>query len=192
MVSAKARFKPVRRRAPTRHTASRLATLPALEEGKVEFNLPLAGRSIRRNVAERSEAGSGGGIALAKAFARTLRDNQTDAERVLWAGLREFKQAGLHFRRQVPFDRYVVDFACHRAKLIVELDGDQHGEDRNIVYDAERTTFLNSRGYRVMRFANWEVLQNRQRVLDFIFETAKSPHPDRRFAPIHPPRVGGG
>ncbi|MGA7675322.1 MAG: DUF559 domain-containing protein [Rhizomicrobium sp.] len=192
MVSAKARFKPVRRRAPTRHTASRLATLPALEEGKVEFNLPLAGRSIRRNVAERSEAGSGGGIALAKAFARTLRDNQTDAERVLWAGLREFKQAGLHFRRQVPIGPYVVDFACHRAKLIVELDGDQHGEDRNIVYDAERTAFLNSRGYHVIRFANWEVLRERERVLEHILRVAQSPHPPRHSVARHPPRVGGG
>ena len=60
---------------------------------------------------------------MANVFARTLRDNQTDAERILWAELREFKQAGLHFRRQVPFERYVVDFACHSAKVIVRSDG---------------------------------------------------------------------
>lgn len=114
---------------------------------------------------------------MADTFARTLRKNTTDAERVLWIALREFKQAGLHFRKQAPIGPYVADFACHRARLIVELDGDQHGEDRNIVYDAKRTAFLNSRGYRVLRFANWEVLRERQRVLDVIFDAAKSPPP---------------
>jgi very-short-patch-repair endonuclease len=116
---------------------------------------------------------------VANAFARTLRSSGTDAERVLWAGLRDFKQAELHFRRQVPFGRYVVDFACHGAKLIVELDGDQHGADTNLAYDAERTAYLNSRGYRVLRFANWEVLKDRQRVLDDILRVAQSPHPTR-------------
>ena len=80
---------------------------------------------------------------MANGFARTLRKNETDAERILWAGLRDFKKVGLHFRRQAPFDRYVADFACHSVKLIVELDGDQHGEVRNIAYDAERTAYLN-------------------------------------------------
>ena len=116
---------------------------------------------------------------MANEFARTLRKNETDAERALWTALRKFKQVGLHFRKQAPIGPYVADFACHRAKLIVELDGDQHGADRNIVYDAERTAFLNFRGYRVLRFANWEVLREQRRVLDVIFEAAKSPHPPR-------------
>ncbi len=116
---------------------------------------------------------------MANAFARTLRDNQTDAERILWAGLRELKQTGLHFRRQVPFDPYVVDFACHRSKVIVELDGDQHGDDSHVAHDAERTAYLNSRGYRVIKFANREVLKERHRVLDYILHVAKSPRPPR-------------
>ena len=116
---------------------------------------------------------------MANQFARTLRKNETDAERALWIALRKFKQAGLHFRKQAPIGPYVADFACHRARVIVELDGDQHGEDRNVVYDAKRTAYLNSRGYRVLRFANWEVLRERQRVLDAIFHFAKSPHPPR-------------
>ncbi len=125
---------------------------------------------------------------MADAFARSLRKHTTDAERVLWIALREFKQAGLHFRKQAPIGRYVADFACHRAKLIVELDGDQHGEDRNIVYDAKRTDFLNSRGFRVLRFANWEVLRERRRVLDAIFDAAKSPHPPHPATKSHSPR----
>jgi len=116
---------------------------------------------------------------MANAFARHLRKNETDAERILWAALREFKKADLHFRRQAPIGHYVADFACHRAKLVVELDGDQHGEDRNEAYDGERSAYLNSRGYRVIRFANWEVLRERQRVLDYILRMAQSPHPPR-------------
>jgi very-short-patch-repair endonuclease len=116
---------------------------------------------------------------VAEAFARKLRKNETNAEHILWQGLREFKQAGFHFRRQAPIGRYVADFVSHHAKLIVELDGDQHGEDRNVTYDAERTAYLSSRGYRVIRFANWEVLKERQRVLDCILHIAQSPHPPR-------------
>jgi very-short-patch-repair endonuclease len=117
---------------------------------------------------------------MANEFARSLRKHETDAERSLWRGLREFKRGNLHFRRQAPFGRYVADFACHRAKVIVELDGDQHGEDRQIAYDDERTRFLESFGYRVLRFANWEVLRERQRVLDYILHVATTPHPDLR------------
>jgi very-short-patch-repair endonuclease len=116
---------------------------------------------------------------MANQFARALRKNETDAERALWRALREFKQAKLHFRRQAPIGPYVADFACHRAKLIIELDGEQHGQDRNITHDASRTAYLNSRGYRVIRFANWEVLRERPRVLDAIYAAAKSPHPPR-------------
>jgi len=116
---------------------------------------------------------------MANQFARSLRKSATDAERILWTALSECKQAGLHFRKQAPIGRYVADFACHRAKLVVELDGEQHGEDRNAAYDAARTAFLNSRGYRVIRFGNWEVLREPQRVLDAIFRAAKSPHPPR-------------
>ena len=106
--------------------------------------------------------------------------------------LREFKRAGLHFRRQAPAGSYIADFACHRVKLFVELDGEQHGQDRNVIYDARRTAFLNARGYHVLRFANWEVLRERSRVLDAIYAAATAPHPPRPDGARHPPRVGGG
>lgn len=121
---------------------------------------------------------------MAEKFARWLRQNLTDAERILWSRLRDLKQIGLHFRRQVPFGRYVADFCCHSAKLIVELDGDQHGADAAIVYDADRTAYLNSRGYRVLRFANWEVMRELDRVLDNIVQASRSPHPKRLRASL--------
>ena len=116
---------------------------------------------------------------MANTFARSLRSNLTDAERILWAGLRETKTIGLHFRRQVPFGKYVADFCCHSAKLIVELDGDQHGADAATAYDAERTAYLNARGYHVLRFANFDVMRERPRVIDAIVHAAQSPHPAR-------------
>ena len=122
---------------------------------------------------------------MANEIARTLRQHTTDAERILWAGLRDLKQIGLHFRRQTPFDRYVADFCCHSAKLIAEFDGDQHGADDAIAYDAERTAYLNSRGYRVLRFANWEVIREPSRVLDAIVHAATPP---ARLAPTQTTR----
>jgi very-short-patch-repair endonuclease len=127
---------------------------------------------------------------MANKFARLLRSNLTDAERILWSRLRDLKRIGLHFRRQVPFDKYVADFCCHSAKLIVELDGDQHGADANVAYDAERTTYLNARGYRVLRFANGEVLRELDRVVDSIVQAA-SPHPKSASQISTPPPRGG-
>jgi very-short-patch-repair endonuclease len=120
---------------------------------------------------------SGGG--MADELARKLRANATDAERILWAALRDFKRGGLHFRRQSRIGPYIVDFECRKAKLVVELDGSQHGEADSVVYDEERTAFLSRRGYRVIRFWNHEVIKERTRVVDAIAHVAHSPHPNR-------------
>jgi very-short-patch-repair endonuclease len=127
---------------------------------------------------------------MADAHARNLRQNATDAERILWAELRNFKRGGMHFRRQAPFDRYIVDFVCHSRKLIVELDGSQHGEDKAVKYDEERTAYLNGRGYRVVRFWNWEVIKERARVVDVISRLAQAPPPEALRASTSP--QGGG
>jgi len=133
---------------------------------------------------------------MADPRARALRKNATDAERILWAALRNFKRGGLHFRRQSPMGRYIVDFVCHRAKLIVELDGSQHGTDQAMAYDAERTEFLNSRGYCVIRFPNVAVFKNLHGMCDAIFAIAKERPPARSASadasPDRPPRVGAG
>lgn len=80
-------------------------------------------------------------------FARSLRTQPTKAEDILWRRLRDSRFHGAKFRRQVPFDRFVVDFYCHAAKLVVELDGKQH--EWFAEYDAERTRVLESRGLSV-------------------------------------------
>jgi very-short-patch-repair endonuclease len=87
--------------------------------------------------------------------ARLLRKQPTKAEEILWRCLRGSRLHGAKFRRQVPFDRFVVDFYCHAAKLAVELDGKQH--EWFVDYDAGRTEILERLGVRVIRFTNEEV-----------------------------------
>ena len=129
---------------------------------------------------------------MANERARRLRANATDAERILWAALREFKHSGVHFRRQAPIGRYIVDFVCHSSKVVIELDGSQHGEVDARVYDEVRTAFLNSRGYRVVRFSNHEVFRNRDSVVDAIARfVAISLHPKRASRASTSPRGGG-
>ena len=93
----------------------------------------------------------------------------TDAERTLWRGLKQVPVAGSHWRRQAPVGRYVVDFACHAARLVVEVDGAQHGFDAARRKDETRTAYLGAAGYRVLRFRNHEVLRETQSVLDTIY-----------------------
>ena len=87
----------------------------------------------------------------------------TDAERKLWAALR-ISFADAHWRHQVPFGPFIADFCSHRAKLIVELDGGQHRPET----DAARTRFLESQGYRVLRFWNNDVIENVEGVVTAI------------------------
>jgi very-short-patch-repair endonuclease len=106
------------------------------------------------------------------ARSRALRRAMTDAEMALWRGLRETLPSA-RFRSQVPFGPYYADFASHRCRLVIELDGSQHGE--KLDYDAARTHFMNGEGYRVLRFWNNEVLQNLDGVLVAIAAQMPSP-----------------
>ena len=90
--------------------------------------------------------------------ARKLRQNQTEAEKLLWSRLRRRQMAGVRFRRQVPIGPYIVDFASHEAKLVIEVDGGQH--DRDSDAEKARTERIERDGYRVLRFWNNEVLGN--------------------------------
>jgi very-short-patch-repair endonuclease len=113
--------------------------------------------------------------------ARRLRRDHTDAERVLWFRLRDRRLAGWKFRRQAPIDRYVVDFICADARLIVELDGGQHAERTE--QDIARTRILESMGYLVLRFWNNDVLANTDGVVESVLDTLNQhrsvpPHPD--------------
>ena len=99
--------------------------------------------------------------------ARTMRSTPTKAEQKLWWQLRHrLPSVASHFRRQVHLGRYIVDFANHNLKLVIEIDGGQHAEQ--IKRDARRTKFLQAEGYRVLRFWNNEVLENIDGVLEMI------------------------
>ena len=108
--------------------------------------------------------------------AKSLRSSQTDAEIKLWYYLRAHRFMSLKFKRQKPIGQYIVDFVCIEQKLIIELDGGQHVAQ--IDYDENRTRFLDSEGYRVLRFWNNQVLQEMEGVLEAIrTEIALSPTP---------------
>ncbi len=104
----------------------------------------------------------------ARANARQLRRDQTVAETKLWLALRSHQFEGIHFRRQHPIGSFIVDFCAPKAKLIIELDGAQHLDQQE--YDADRTAFLESKGYRLLRFWNNDVLGNLDGVLLRILE----------------------
>jgi very-short-patch-repair endonuclease len=87
-------------------------------------------------------------------FARKLRKEQTDAEKLLWSLLRDRRFCGFKFRRQYPACGYILDFYCHDAGLAVELDGGGHGLEEQRLYDDERTKILESVGIRVIPFLN--------------------------------------
>ncbi len=108
--------------------------------------------------------------------ARTLRRNMTEAETRVWHMLRAHRTNGYKFRRQVPIGRYIADFICHEARLVVEIDGGQH--DHYSLRETERSGFLQSQGYRVLRFWNNEVLANPDGVFETIINAlAASPPP---------------
>jgi very-short-patch-repair endonuclease len=115
--------------------------------------------------------------------ARVLRRDMTDAERKLWNALRAAPVAGTHFRRQATIGPYFADFACHQIKLVIEIDGGGHAEDARMSADAQRTAFLNSQGYRVLRFWNNDVLSNVEGVMVVIHQAISeqqrqgAPHP---------------
>ncbi len=96
-------------------------------------------------------------------YAKQHHRTMTPAEAKLWAHLRAHRMKNVHFRNQHAIGNYVVDFCAPRRKLIIELDGSQHLEQKE--YDAERTAFLAAKGYRVLRFWNNEVMNNIENVL---------------------------
>ncbi len=98
-------------------------------------------------------------------LARQLRRNQSEAEEKLWLNLWKNNLDGVKFRRQQPFGKYIVDFISFEKKLIIEIDGGQHYEAPILQKDSQRTKYIESQGYRVIRFSNNDVLENLYGVL---------------------------
>jgi len=98
-------------------------------------------------------------------FARELRREMTEAEERLWRELRSRRLDRIKFRRQMPVGRYIVDFVCLDAKLVVEIDGVQHAASE---YDAMRDAELRARGFRVLRFWNDDVMRDLNAICDTI------------------------
>jgi len=87
-------------------------------------------------------------------YAGSLRKMQTNAEQVLWKALRNSQVCNLKFRRQHPFDNYILDFYNHKMKLAIEVDGEVHNDPEVVAYDKVRTNNLNENGITVLRFMN--------------------------------------
>jgi very-short-patch-repair endonuclease len=125
--------------------------------------------------------------------ARRLRRDMTDAERKLWWHLRRLPIDHSHFRRQATIGPYFADFACHEQRLVIEVDGSQHNQPENIVRDTERSIYLQSQRYRILRFWNNDVLKNIDSVMEAILmamhQNKKSPPP---LPPPHRAKMRGG
>lgn len=103
--------------------------------------------------------------------AQQLRKAMTKEENLLW--YRFLRKYPLQFRRQYVIGNYIADFFCHKAKLVVELDGSQHYEPEKQAYDRERTAYLESQGLLVLRFSNLDVLRNFPNVCEAIDDAVK-------------------
>ena len=122
-------------------------------------------------------------------YARQMRHEPTDAERKFWFAVRAHRFSGYKFKRQYPIGPYIADFVCLERRLVIELDGGQHAQRSD--YDAERTAYLQTRGFCVLRYWNDEFLRNPDCILDDVWRVLKAPSP-ARFARdcralAHPP-----
>jgi very-short-patch-repair endonuclease len=105
-----------------------------------------------------------------KEFSKLLRVNMTEAERLLWENIKGKQLKGYQFYRQKTIGNYIVDFHCPRAKLVIELDGQQHYSPEGEEKDKERDGYMKGIGLRVLRFSDKEVFNNTHGVLERIWE----------------------
>jgi very-short-patch-repair endonuclease len=120
--------------------------------------------------------------------AKQLRRAMTRAETLLWRHLKAHRLAALGFRRQSPMGNYIADFVAHSRKLIVEVDGESHDFEERIRHDGRRDEWFASRGYRVLRFTNEDVMKNLEGVVLAIDLAAAQVAP----LSLTLPRKGGG
>lgn len=116
--------------------------------------------------------------------AKSMRTNQTIAEERLWYHLRAHRFEGAKFRRQTVVGPFIADFTCRTAMLLIEIDGDTHGD--RIDQDAERTKYLESKGWHVVRFTNTDVMGNVEAVLERILALLSPPLPSLGWSHVPP------
>ena len=121
--------------------------------------------------------------------AKRLRRDLTDAERKLWSILRSRQFEGVKFRRQQPIGPFIVDFVCQEQRLIIEADGGQHADSNS---GASRTRSLESKGYRVLRFWNNDIVENLDGVAQAIAAALATPHPAQAAPESPSPSRGEG
>ncbi|MFH1159440.1 MAG: endonuclease domain-containing protein [bacterium] len=106
--------------------------------------------------------------------AKELRENMTSAEKVLWSKINSGKMQGFRFKPQHPIDRFIVDFYCHKARLVIEIDGEVHNQEDQIERDQGRSAELEEYGLTVLRFSNQDILENIEDVLKTIHQSLSS------------------
>ncbi|MET3926586.1 DUF559 domain-containing protein [Devosia sp. 2618] len=119
--------------------------------------------------------------------AQRLRKNPTPAEVRFWRLIEPLRLGGYHFRKQVPLGPYVADFACHRVKLVIEIDGDTHFTETALAKDREREAALAKHGFAVLRFTNDEIMSNGEGVYAVLTSALAE-----RSPPPWPSPQGGG
>ena len=126
---------------------------------------------------------------------RDLRHAMSEAEVMLWSRLKLLRERGFHFRRQAPFRGYFLDFVCYARRLVIEVDGGQHSEDRQSEHDFVRDRVLERHGFRVLRFWAGEVQRDLRSVMERIvavleeLSSTRADHADPetpRFGPHSP------
>jgi very-short-patch-repair endonuclease len=124
--------------------------------------------------------------------ARRLRSDSTNVEAVLWRHLRQLNLKGSHFSRQAVIGPYIADFACLAARLLIEVDGSQHGTDGGKRRDDARTRWLNAEGYRVLRFWNNDVMSEPKSAMEAIYRALDVTPPRLPSADDPPPQGEDG
>jgi very-short-patch-repair endonuclease len=116
--------------------------------------------------------------------ARNLLRRQTEQEQFVWRNLRTRRFADFKFRRQFPLGNYIVDFICLERRVILKLEGGQHGEPDQTLYDAARDAWLRSQGFKVWRFWNHHVMSEWEMIADTLWdELQRSPSPPTPLSP---------
>lgn len=109
----------------------------------------------------------------------------------MWIQLQHLNRDGYHFRRQVPLDGYILDFAEFKHRIVIEVDGWQHGEDKGRTRDEKRDAHFVNAGFRILRFWNHELDRSSDGVMDSILDALRNSAPTRRLPQLHPSPFSG-